>query len=145
MRLHVCVFDHPVYRSLYETLNHIDGIELQKIDNFWGLARIIYRGETFHIQKLDLSLCKEDLYILNSPVMCLEAWDALLHGVHAFIVEEYFARAQPVDSLVGSLLLPFRKYPFISFTKRTSAFLAGRSLGSFLVPPAERSGPEQEP
>lgn len=138
MRLYVCLFDHPVYQALFQTFNYVEGLEILKFENPHRYIQLLYSGKTFHLQKLNLRLSRKDVYILNSPVLCTGAWDALLHGVPAFIVEEYFARSQPRDSMVGSVLLPFRRYPFISFTKRTHAFLLKRSLCSFLVPPAER-------
>jgi glycosyltransferase involved in cell wall biosynthesis len=97
-----------------------------------------YAGKTFHFQNLKLRFSPENLYVLSSPIMCLEAWRAMLYGVPALIVEEYFSESRSRDLLVSSLLLPFRSYPFVSFTKRTHAFLEKRSFNSFLIPPAER-------
>jgi glycosyltransferase involved in cell wall biosynthesis len=137
MRTFVCLFDHPVYQSLYKTLCHIDGIEIERLE-FWQLLHVLYRSKTFHFQKLDLSFSKKNLYVMNSPVMCLEAWEALLRRVPAIIVEEYFTKGALKDSLVSTVLQFFREYPFICFTKRSHAFLANRSIQSLLVPPAER-------
>jgi glycosyltransferase involved in cell wall biosynthesis len=137
VRAFVCLFDHPVYQSLYNTLSHIDGIEIQKLE-YWRLLHMLYRGKTSHFQKLSIPLSRRNLYVTNSPVMCLEAWEALLRRVPAIITEEYFAQGASKDWLVASMLWLFREYPFICFTKRTYAFLASHALQPYLVPPAER-------
>jgi glycosyltransferase involved in cell wall biosynthesis len=137
MQTSVCLFDHPVYQSLYQTLGHAASIgPVKAVDP--GSLRLLYRGKNFNIQDLDTQFSTDTLHVMNSPIMCLGAWKALLHRAPAIFVEEYFERSRLKDSLVTSLLFAFRSYPFISFTKRSHSFLMRRRLKSFLVPPAER-------
>lgn len=136
MQTSVCLFAHPVYQSLYQTLGHAPAIgPVKAVDP--GSLRVLYIGKTFNVQDLNAPFSANTLCVMNSPIMCLGAWRALLHRAPAIFVEEYFERSGLRDSLVGSLLLAFRSYPFVSFTKRTHSFLLRRKLNSFLVPPAE--------
>jgi hypothetical protein len=100
---------------------------------------VLYTGKTFQLLGLNLHLSQEHIYILSSSVLCMGAWDALIHLVPGLIVEEYLARSPRTDFMLRLVLLLFRRYPFISFAKRTHAFLSKRSLCSFLVPQAERN------
>jgi len=86
MRAYVCLFDHPVYQALYETLRYVDGMDARRLENFWQLLHVSYAGETFHFQNLRIRLSPDNLYVLNSPVMCLESWRVLLHRAPALIV-----------------------------------------------------------
>lgn len=130
------LFDHAVYQSIYQTLGHVVGIEPVKPGT--GALRVVHSGKSFNIQDLDTQFSADTLHVMNSPIMCVGAWRALLHRAPAIFVEEYFDETRLKDCLVASLLSPFRSYPFISFTKRTHSFLMRRRLKSFLVPPAER-------
>jgi glycosyltransferase involved in cell wall biosynthesis len=138
MRVYMCLYDHPVYQALWQTLSRVDGIETVRLKDPSRYLPVFYVGKSFQLLRLNLRLSRKHIYALNSPLVCTGAWDALFHNVPAFIVEEHLGKSRRKNFLVNLALLPFRRYPFISFTKRTHAFLSKRSLCSFLFPPAER-------
>jgi glycosyltransferase involved in cell wall biosynthesis len=137
MQTFVSFFDHPVYQSVYQTLGYAAGIGPVKAVGP-GSLRVLYTGKTFNVQHLNARFSSNTLHVMNSPIICLDAWRALLHRAPAIFVEEYFEESRLRDALVASLLSAFRSYPFISFTKRTHSFLMRSRLNSFLVPAAEK-------
>ncbi|MFH1447915.1 MAG: glycosyltransferase [Candidatus Micrarchaeota archaeon] len=137
MDAYVCLYEHPVYNSLLKVFRNIRGIDVRKVEDYSKKTKQIFRTKSFHIQKLEMELTKENMYILPSPIMAIETWGARLKGIPAFMVEEYSKKSTVKDIAIGALLFPFRNYPFISLTKRTHRFLSNRSFTSFHVPPAE--------
>lgn len=134
--------NHPVYGSLKRTLGillKLQGGELT--ERHHDGTKIIFGGTTWFFKKTEFRFSKNNLHVLNSPLLAMETWEALIGGYPAFIAEEYYQKGGLKDKLVPKLLLPFRGYPFIAQTKRTHSFLSANSFDSLLIPPAAKKRP----
>ena len=132
---------HPVYNSLKHTIEIIckeHGGNLRFDFPVSGPRDIMFHTSRFHIYRSNIKFSKYNTYILNSPSICFDDWDALLQGIHSVVVEEYLPGNILKDSIIKGLLLPFRHLPFISLTKKTHNFLSGSKFNSYLIPPADK-------
>lgn len=138
MKIVVALDDHPVYESIYRVLNNTGMGEVSKFKEYRKNLRYLLRMPSFHIQSLNIAFSKNDLYVLNSPIMAAEAWKAKRMNINAIFVEEYYNKFWLKDIIVGKLLKQFKSYPFIAMTKRTYEFLLDNDIPAFLIPPATK-------
>jgi glycosyltransferase involved in cell wall biosynthesis len=103
-------------------------------------TKVLFGNNRLFFKRTEVDFSKESLAILNSPLVSLETWEALVRGSKALISEEYYEKGGLKDAVMSSALRPFRGYPFASSTKRTHEFLMKRGFQSLLVPPAIEMG-----
>lgn len=136
MEIIVVLDHHHVYDSIFKVLEYTELGKVIQFKNYNENLEIIFRSSTFHFQKLNVSFSKDNLYVLNSPIMAAEAWFARRNKIKSIFVEEYFSKSYIKDFIVGNILKQFADFPFISMTKRTNNFLSHLHLSTFLIPPA---------
>jgi len=136
MKVIVTLHNHPVYKSLFRTFKYMNLGPVYQFKNYHEKLHYLFRSSSFHVQYLNTSFSKENIYVLNSPLIGLEAWIAAKNRINSIFVEEYFHKSKYKDTLVKFILKLFQNYPFIAMTKRTHTFLLESRLSSFLIPPA---------
>ncbi|MDO8554723.1 MAG: glycosyltransferase family 4 protein [Candidatus Micrarchaeota archaeon] len=132
---------HPVYNSLNHVLNLISksaGCILIDTPVITGPPNILIRTKNTYLQKLNIRFSKNSIFVLNSPSMYFDTWEARIKSIPSIIVEEYLPNNSLKDIFMRSLLFSFKNYPFVSLTKRTHNFLTNYGFHSFLIPPAEK-------
>ncbi len=129
---------HRVYDSARKVFSSLRDIQntLVSIHPDYSNSYIVPISSKNYLHYTSITLKKSNLYVLRTPLISMGTWEALARKVPMCIIEEYFLRNTPKDSVVKMLLFPFRNVPFISFTKRTHAFLNSLKINSFLIPPA---------
>jgi glycosyltransferase involved in cell wall biosynthesis len=131
--------NHPVYGSLKRVLSLLLKIQGGRmIERHHTGSRVIFGGNTWFFKKTDFVFSRDNIHVLNSPLLALETWEALVAGYPMFLAEEYHRKGWFKDAAVANLLNLFRGYPFVSQTKRTHAFLSENSFDSLLIPPAAK-------
>ncbi len=131
---------HRVYGSVKSVLNNIAerrGMATKDISPGSPGAISLYTGRKT-IWHTPTNPSRENLYVTNSPLFSLEAWEILAKGVPLMVYEEYFPRGRRKDSISKMLLKPFKNIPFICPTMRTHEFLLQTGIMSFAIPPATR-------
>ncbi|MFH1470375.1 MAG: glycosyltransferase [Candidatus Micrarchaeota archaeon] len=132
--------DHPVYGSLRKVLGRFcalaGGEMLDNSHRSGENTHIVLGDNRLFFKRTEIPFSRKNLYVLNSPIVSLECWEALLRGCPAVLCEEYYQKGGAKDRGVGIALRPFRGYPFISQTKRTHKFLSKNGFDSLLLPPA---------
>ena len=131
---------HRVYESVKSVLNGIAdkrGMNTKDISPGSPGAISLYTGRKT-IWHTPTNPRSGNLYVTNSPLFSLEAWEILAKGIPLIIYEEYFPRGRNKDAVSKMLLKPFKNIPFICPTKRTRDFLLQTGIKSFVIPPATR-------
>jgi len=132
---------HTVYSQIHNVMSNVSnhfGFTYRPISPSYDNSRIITLSSTnyvFYIRNLDLK--RTGIYAANSPLLNINAWEALVKNSPMVLIEEYFARGNYRDLIAKSMLLPFNGYPFICLTKKTAAFLNHIGIKYFLIPPTE--------
>lgn len=136
MEIIVALADLVVYQSLFRTLEYMKLGNVRQFERTNKNFHVLFKSSTFHIQSLKINFSKENIYVLNSPIIATESWIAENKGIPTIILEEYFHKSKYRDEIAKLILRNFKEQRFISLTKRTDRFLSESNLNSFLVPPA---------
>lgn len=128
---------HPVQNSIHLVFSILmkeygfEHVQPKEVDFRWS-------SPTNLLAHRKLPYGKNNLYLLKTPLVNLECWEALARGVPAIILEEHFARKNIKDVVAKGLLRFYKKYPFIAQTRKTKEFLEELGATCFLIPPAEK-------
>jgi glycosyltransferase involved in cell wall biosynthesis len=98
----------------------------------------LYCSKTKLIWYMPVKQEKRNLYLVNSPIFALEAWEMKLRNVPFIICEESLLKSGIKKTIVSSLLKIFKNVPFICLTKKTHLFLDGLGIDALLLPPATK-------
>ena len=134
---------HRVYDAVRHVLGKIckdlgwEYSDLPKYSKGGGL-----RLKTRNMQYFQMKEKKDELYVLLSPLVSINAPIIAVKGIPAFFVEEYNINNDFRDIGVSLIHKIYQKYPFLSLNKHTHEFLRSNKVKSFLVPPAQ---PKKEP
>lgn len=128
---------HPVYGSTDVVVRELArGLSLSYSEYTKPAFAMSSKSSLISYKSLDYRT--PSVFILKSPLICLETLEAQMRGVPFVLEEEYFARNSPRDSAARALLRFFRGIPSVALTKRTKTFMESAGLKPFLVPPATK-------
>jgi len=130
---------HPVYTALRQVMLHLAReIDFEYV-SLVGLKRhCLFNFRTNAAYYTPFKPERNNIYLTNTNLSCLESWKLLAQNMPMVIVDEYFERGSRIDTLAKLFFRPFRGIPFVSLTKRTHRFHVSMGIGSILIPPAKK-------
>lgn len=133
---------HPVYNSIMEVFSSVSKIgnfEFSSVQHDSNNSIQILKSSTNYFQYTRQDFDKANIYVLQSPLLALGTWEALIKKIPFVGTSEYMENRTHKDAIATALFSNFKKIPFVVQTRRAKRFLERCGVNPvFLIPPAEK-------